>query len=200
MVAASSNRRAERHGVHRTQLRHPSQALVNGCGVALPGHASTQLCQLFARVVSKYAEHRCDVCLRTFSVPAAAAAAAQIDRLYGWKSAPDTPVRDAFKRQKDFVMKEFEQRSEQVFLQLNEQVGLCVFFGDRGQREGTGGLLLFWPELPAAAKLRWRVPWLEQLSCPLGMRQDRWRGGFQQAAVCALFCLCSCVFVSAHRV
>lgn len=46
----------------------------------------------------------------------------QIDRLYGWKSAPDTPVRDAFKRQKDFVMKEFEQRSEQVFLQLNEQV------------------------------------------------------------------------------
>lgn len=50
----------------------------------------------------------------------------QIDRLYGWKSAPDTPVRDAFKRQKDFVMKEFEQRSEAVFLQLNEQVGwLC---------------------------------------------------------------------------
>jgi hypothetical protein len=50
----------------------------------------------------------------------------QIDRLYGWKSAPDTPVRDAFKRQKDFVMKEFEQRSEAVFLQLNEQVSrLC---------------------------------------------------------------------------
>lgn len=48
---------------------------------------------------------------------------AQIDRLYGWKSAADCPVRDAFKRQKDFVMKEFEQRSEQVFLQLNEQVG-----------------------------------------------------------------------------
>ena len=50
-------------------------------------------------------------------------ASAQIDRLYGWKSAPDTPVRDAFKRQKDFVMKEFDTRSEQVFLQLNEQVG-----------------------------------------------------------------------------
>jgi translation initiation factor 5B len=32
-------------------------------------------------------------------------------------------VRDAFKRQKDFVMKEFDTRSEQVFLQLNEQVG-----------------------------------------------------------------------------
>jgi translation initiation factor IF-2 len=47
----------------------------------------------------------------------------QCDRLYGWKSAPDTPIRDAFKRQKDFVMKEFDTRSEQVFLQLNEQVG-----------------------------------------------------------------------------
>jgi translation initiation factor 5B len=52
-----------------------------------------------------------------------ACACVQIDRLYGWKSAADCPVRDAFKRQKDFVMKEFEQRSEQVFLQLNEQVG-----------------------------------------------------------------------------
>lgn len=52
----------------------------------------------------------------------------QCDRLYGWKSAPDTPIRDAFKRQKDFVMKEFETRSEQVFLQLNEQVrtGRCL--------------------------------------------------------------------------
>ena len=56
----------------------------------------------------------------------------QIDRLYGWKSAPDTPVRDAFKRQKDFVMKEFEQRSEQVFLQLNEQVGVFVVGGAVG--------------------------------------------------------------------
>lgn len=37
---------------------------------------------------------------------------------------PDTPVRDAFKRQKEHVMTEFEQRSQQVFLQLNEQVGL----------------------------------------------------------------------------
>lgn len=46
--------------------------------------------------------------------------------MYGWKSAPDCPVRDAFKRQKDDVMKEFETRSSQVFLQLNEQVRRCV--------------------------------------------------------------------------
>lgn len=65
--------------------------------------------------------------------------AVQCDRLYGWKSAPDSPVRDAFKRQKDFVMKEFDTRSQQVFLQLNEQVseaayccraeGVCVCVG-----------------------------------------------------------------------
>jgi hypothetical protein len=46
----------------------------------------------------------------------------QIDRLYQWKSVPDGPVRDAFKRQKEHVMKEFDDRSSQVFLQLNEQV------------------------------------------------------------------------------
>lgn len=48
-----------------------------------------------------------------------------MDRLYGWKSVADGPIRDAFKRQKDFVMEEFKQRSEAVFLQLNEQ-GLNV--------------------------------------------------------------------------
>jgi hypothetical protein len=45
----------------------------------------------------------------------------QVDRLYNWKSVPDSPIRDAFKRQKDHVMKEFDDRSSQVFLQLNEQ-------------------------------------------------------------------------------
>lgn len=50
--------------------------------------------------------------------------AVQIDRLYQWKSAPDCPVRDAFKRQKPDTMKEFETRSNQVFLQLNEQVSV----------------------------------------------------------------------------
>jgi hypothetical protein len=38
----------------------------------------------------------------------------KVDRLYGWKSAADTPIRDAFKRQKDHVMKEFDDRSSQV--------------------------------------------------------------------------------------
>ncbi|GIL53237.1 hypothetical protein Vafri_8897 [Volvox africanus] len=49
----------------------------------------------------------------------------KVDRLYGWKSVPDSPIRDSFKRQKEFVMSEFEQRCSQVFLQLNEQ-GLNV--------------------------------------------------------------------------
>ena len=49
----------------------------------------------------------------------------QVDRLYGWKTSPDLPIRDAFKLQKDHVNTEFEQRSSQVFLQLNEQV-VCV--------------------------------------------------------------------------
>jgi hypothetical protein len=49
----------------------------------------------------------------------------KIDRLYGWQSEPDAPVRDAFKRQPPHVEREFEDRSAQVFLQLNEQ-GLNV--------------------------------------------------------------------------
>lgn len=47
---------------------------------------------------------------------------AQVDRLYSWKSVQDASIRDSFKRQKDHVMTEFEQRSSQVFLQLNELV------------------------------------------------------------------------------
>jgi hypothetical protein len=38
----------------------------------------------------------------------------QVDRLYGWKSEADSPIRDSFKRQPDFVHTEFEQRSNQV--------------------------------------------------------------------------------------
>ena len=49
----------------------------------------------------------------------------QVDRLYGWKANPDLPIRDAFKRQKPDVGREFDDRSSQVFLQLNEQ-GLNV--------------------------------------------------------------------------
>ena len=51
-----------------------------------------------------------------------AACVVQVDRMYGWKTTPDLPIRESFKRQKDHVNTEFEQRSSQVFLQLNEQV------------------------------------------------------------------------------
>lgn len=50
----------------------------------------------------------------------------QMDRLYNWKSVADAPIRDSFKRQKEHVMTEFEQRSSQVFLQLNELVRTVV--------------------------------------------------------------------------
>ncbi len=50
--------------------------------------------------------------------PTPAPAAPAPRRLYSWKSAADAPIRDAFKRQKDFVMREFEDRSGQVFLQV----------------------------------------------------------------------------------
>lgn len=42
--------------------------------------------------------------------------------MYDWKTVNDAPIRDAFKAQKDHVIREFDQRSSQVFLQLNEQV------------------------------------------------------------------------------
>ena len=38
----------------------------------------------------------------------------QVDRLYDWKTVADSPIRDAFKRQKESVLTEFEQRSSQV--------------------------------------------------------------------------------------
>jgi hypothetical protein len=54
--------------------------------------------------------------------------------LYGWKSAADTPIRDAFKRQKDHVMKEFDDRSSQVKPgQGNARYGLQL------ERLGGGG-------------------------------------------------------------
>ena len=57
----------------------------------------------------------------------------QVDRLYGWKTSPDLPIRDAFKLQKDHVNTEFEQRSSQVFLQLNEQVRARRVRGGEGR-------------------------------------------------------------------
>eukprot|EP00798_Chlamydomonas_sp_ICE-L_P031196 gene31196-6343_t len=49
----------------------------------------------------------------------------KVDRMYGWNSVADSPIRDAFDRQPDYVHKEFETRSSDIFLQLNEQ-GLNV--------------------------------------------------------------------------
>jgi translation initiation factor 5B len=49
----------------------------------------------------------------------------KVDRLYGWDSRADAPIRDALARQSADVQKEFEARSQAVFLQLNEQ-GLNV--------------------------------------------------------------------------
>ncbi len=49
----------------------------------------------------------------------------QVDRLYSWKSEADSPIRDAFKRQRPEVLREFKDRKDAAFLQLNEQ-GLNV--------------------------------------------------------------------------
>ncbi len=54
-------------------------------------------------------------------------------RLYGWKSADDAPIRDGFKRQKDFVMREFEDRSQQVFLQVRAAGLGCLLWSGCGQ-------------------------------------------------------------------
>lgn len=49
----------------------------------------------------------------------------------------DSPVRDAFKRQKEHVMTEFEQRSSQVFLQLNEQgLNVALYWKNTGGCRG----------------------------------------------------------------
>jgi translation initiation factor 5B len=49
----------------------------------------------------------------------------KVDRLYGWKCKPDSPIRESLRLQKDGVAAEFERRSSQAFLQLNE-LGLNV--------------------------------------------------------------------------
>jgi len=66
-----------------------------------------------------------------------------VDRLYGWKTTTDIPIRDSFKRQKDFVMREFEDRSNQVFLQLNEQgLNVALYWKNPDPRKCVRGLSL----------------------------------------------------------
>lgn len=38
----------------------------------------------------------------------------QVDRLYGWKSVPNSPIMDALERQAEHVRTEFEQRMDKV--------------------------------------------------------------------------------------
>lgn len=49
----------------------------------------------------------------------------KVDRLFQWNSVANSPIQDAFERQADTTLKEFEHRYNQVALQLNEQ-GLNV--------------------------------------------------------------------------
>jgi len=45
----------------------------------------------------------------------------KIDRLFGWKAAEGSPIRDSLAQQDDNVMSEFETRTKQVITQLMEQ-------------------------------------------------------------------------------
>ena len=49
----------------------------------------------------------------------------KIDRLYGWKSTPDNPIKLSLEEQDDNTIGEFKDRCQQCTLQLNEQ-GLNV--------------------------------------------------------------------------
>ena len=44
----------------------------------------------------------------------------QVDRCYGWKTLPDGPIRDALAQQDENVIREFNDRTERITVQLNE--------------------------------------------------------------------------------
>lgn len=48
--------------------------------------------------------------------------AAQVDRLFDWRSEKDAPIRESLEAQKPHVAAEFEQRLAASILNLNEQV------------------------------------------------------------------------------
>jgi hypothetical protein len=50
----------------------------------------------------------------------------QIDRVYGWKPKPGSPVRASLAEQEDYAIEEFETRTQFVKTQLAEQVGFLV--------------------------------------------------------------------------
>jgi len=45
----------------------------------------------------------------------------KVDRCYGWKACPNSPIRDALAKQSDSVIREFKDRMEGVLVQLAEQ-------------------------------------------------------------------------------
>jgi translation initiation factor IF-2 len=46
----------------------------------------------------------------------------QIDRVYGWKPKPGSPVRASLEDQEDYSVAEFEDRTQKILTQLAEQV------------------------------------------------------------------------------
>ena len=58
--------------------------------------------------------------------------------MYGWKSSPDLPIRDAFKRQKEHVLTEFEQRSSQVWVGASTAEEGCIRWSGRVLSLGDG--------------------------------------------------------------
>jgi hypothetical protein len=51
----------------------------------------------------------------------------QIDRVYGWKAKPGSPVRASLADQEDYAIAEFEDRTQKILTQLAEQVWGCPF-------------------------------------------------------------------------
>ncbi|KFM24316.1 Eukaryotic translation initiation factor 5B [Auxenochlorella protothecoides] len=59
----------------------------------------------------------------------------KVDRLYGWKSVPNSPIIDALERQAEHVCTEFEQRMDKIMLQLNEQgMNVALYWRNKDPR------------------------------------------------------------------
>ncbi|KAL4860126.1 Eukaryotic translation initiation factor 5B [Chlorella vulgaris] len=59
----------------------------------------------------------------------------KVDRLYKWQTVANSPIQDAMARQEEYVRKEFEDRYNQVALQLNEQgLNVALYWKNRDPR------------------------------------------------------------------
>ena len=65
----------------------------------------------------------------------------KVDRCYGWKSVPNTSIRDALKRQDENTMAEFRDRSQHVMLQLSEKGYNTSLFWENESPEDTISLI-----------------------------------------------------------